>query len=151
MTTFYDVLDKIKALLEADNDVNTVSYGRFDEIAMDKYTTYALSHFVVNDVTYQNGAALVSISLYAMDIVNQVKDSLTNEFTGDSNLHDVLNTQLAVCYRLLEQLRRGDAREEKYQLDSDATLVPFQERFEDDVAGWECTFTIVMPKLMTIC
>jgi len=150
MTTFYDVLDKIKNLLEADNDVNTVTYGRFDEIAMNKFTTYALSHFVVNDVTYQ-GSLTVSISLYAMDIINQVKDTVTNEFTNDSNLHDVLNTQLAVCTRLLEQLRRGDPYADKYQLVGDASLVPFQERFEDDVAGWECTFTIEMPKSMTIC
>jgi hypothetical protein len=150
MTVFYDILNKVKELLEADNDVNTVTYGNFDETAMNKHTTYALSHFVVSDVTYNGSTSLVSISLYCMDIINQSKDAETT-FAGNDNLHDVLNTQLAVITRLLEQLRRGDVRDDKYHLNGNPSLVPFQERFEDDVAGWECTFVIEIPNDMTIC
>jgi hypothetical protein len=155
MTVFYDIIDKIRDLLIADNDVNTVTYGRFDETALNKHTSYSLSHFVVNDVTYQK-TLLISFSLYCMDIINQVSEDLAPTSTGEDfdrvdNLHDVLNTQLAVATRLMEQLRRGDVRDDKYHLEGNPTMIPFQERFEDDVAGWEVTFTIEIPADMTIC
>jgi hypothetical protein len=131
-------------MLLEDEGINTVTNGLLDEIAMNKHTSYGLGHFMINSFT-MNKTFNVSVTLYLMDIVYDNKE------TDEDNLDDVLNTTLAIATRFLDRMRRGDVRLEQFALTGSPSLVPFKERFEDDVAGWEITFDIEVPKNMTIC
>jgi hypothetical protein len=70
---------------------------------------------------------------------------------GNNNEQDVLNTQLAVLNKLVQVLRRGDLYSDKYQLDGDANLEPFVDRFENKVAGWTATFDVLVNNDIEIC
>lgn len=144
MTIYYDIIDKLTSMLLEDENINTCTNGLIDEVAMNKHTTYALAHFMFNNISIGNSTT-VGMTLYVMDIVYENKE------TDDDNLDDVLNTQLAVVMRFIERLRRGDVRLETYALTGTNSLIPFKERFEDEVAGWELSFTIEVPNTMTIC
>ena len=150
MSAFYNVLKKIEETLQSDNDVNTVSYGSTDELATNKSTIYALSHFFINNVTYNGNVLRVDLSVICMDIVDISKEQ-DKSFVGNDNLHDVFNTQLAVVTRLLDMLRRGDLARDLYQLDGSPVIEPFKERFEDGVAGWVVTLGVNIQNDMTIC
>ena len=71
MTTFYDIIYKIKAALEADPRVNTVSYGTIDLQALDKHTNYSLSHFNIVNTSYTSNMIEITINLLCMDILSK--------------------------------------------------------------------------------
>jgi hypothetical protein len=86
-----------------------------------------------------------------MDLVDESKNDITDDFLGNDNEQDVLNTQLAVANRIGAMLKRGDLYRTKYQLDGDVSLEPFVDRFDNKVAGWTATFNVVIPNEITIC
>jgi len=154
MQGFYNLTKKIRETLQLDEFVNTVTYGDLMEVDLNKQTIFPLSHFMVSGATMQSNVWNFSVSLLCMDIVNESKNfanGIPGEFRGNNNEQDVFNTQLAVANRILELLLRGDLYVEKYQLDGDATLEPFVDRFENKLAGWTVTFNVMIPNDMTIC
>jgi len=148
---FYNLTDKLKEELLKDPFVNTVTYGNIFEVDLNKQTIFPLSHFIVNNVVDRGQTLLFNISLLCMDLVDESKDDVTNEFLGNDNEQDVLNTQLAVANRIGAMLKRGDLYRTKYQLDGDVSLEPFVDRFDNKVAGWTATFNVVIPNEITIC
>ena len=148
---FYNLTDKLKEELIKDPFVNTVTYGNIFEVDLNKQTIFPLSHFIVNNVVDRGQTLLFNISLLCMDLVDESKNDVTNEFLGNDNEQDVLNTQLAVANRIGAMLKRGDLYRTKYQLDGDVSLEPFVDRFDNKVAGWTATFSVVIPNEITIC
>tara|TARA_R100000951_G_scaffold65680_1_gene55424 strand:+ start:527 stop:991 length:465 start_codon:yes stop_codon:yes gene_type:complete len=154
MQGFYNLSNKIRETLQLDEFVNTVTYGDLMEVDLNKQTIFPLSHFMISGATMQSNVWNFSVSLLCMDLVNESKnyaDGIPGEFRGSNNEQDVFNTQLAVANRLLELLLRGDLYVDKYQLEGDATLEPFVDRFENKLAGWTVTFNVLIPNDMTIC
>ena len=148
---FYNLTDKLKDELLKDPFVNTVTYGNIFEVDLNKQTIFPLSHFIVNNVVDRGQTLLFNISLLCMDLVDESKDDTVDEFVGNDNEQDVLNTQLAVANRIGAMLKRGDLYRTKYQLDGEISLEPFVDRFDNKVAGWTATFNVVIPNEITIC
>jgi hypothetical protein len=148
---FYNLTDKLKEELLKDPFVNTVTYGNIFEVDLNKQTIFPLSHFIVNNVVDRGQTLLFNISLLCMDLVDESKEDITDNFLGNDNEQDVLNTQLAVANRIGAMLKRGDLYRTKYQLDGDVSLEPFVDRFDNKVAGWTATFNVVIPNEITIC
>ena len=123
----------------------------FCGVDLSKQSIFPLSHIIVNNTTVQEKTLTFSISILAMDIVDISKQESTDIFRGNDNEQDVLNTQLALLTRISALLKRGTLYSDKYQLDGDVTCEPFVDRFENKLAGWTGTFTIVVQNDMTIC
>jgi hypothetical protein len=150
MQAYYNVLEKIKTTLELDTFVNTVTQGSLFDIDLKKQTIFPLSHIMVDSGTIADRTINFSISVVCMDIVDKSNELTTNDFRGNDNEQDVLNTQLAVAVRLAALLKRGEDTN-LYQLDGEPNLEPFTERFENYLAGWVVTFNIMLPNDMTVC
>ena len=86
-----------------------------------------------------------------MDIVDESKKETTDIFVGNNNEQDVLNTQLAVLNKLQMVLRRGTLYSDKFQLEGDATLEPFYERFDNRLAGYAATMNVIIHNDIDIC
>ena len=151
MKSFYDLTDKIKDTLKAEPFVNTVTYGSLDDIDLNKQTIFPLSHIIVNNAVVNTNIVTYNVSVLCMDIVDESKLETTDEFVGNNNEQDVLNTQLAIQNRLLSLLQRGDLYADKFQVEGDVTCEPFVDRFENKLAGWVSTFDVLVPNDMTIC
>lgn len=134
MKVLLNVIDQITETLEAEPFVNTVTYGDIFDVDLSKQTLFPLSHFIVNNVTYNGPVWTVSISLMCMDIA---KDNATHQYT--------MAEQMTVVGRVLEKLRRGDLHTDKYHLEGNPVLEPFKERGENGLFGWEVTFNVVVP------
>ena len=150
MTAYYDILNTIKAQLEADVFVNTVTQGDIFDVDLSKQTIFPLSHIMVNSVNRESNILRFSVTVMCMDIVDKSKEETTDIFRGNDNEQDVLNTQLAVSLRMLEIFDRGD-NVRTFRIDGDPTIEPFTERFENYLAGWAVTFDVLVPNDMTIC
>ncbi len=151
MKGFYNVTDKIKTLLEAEPFVNTVTFGSIDDVDLDKQSIFPLSHVIVNNAVVGTKTTSFSISILAMDLVDISNDEVTDVFVGNDNEQDVLNTQLAVINKLIGVLRGGALYTTKYQLDGDPSCEPFYDRFENQVAGFACTFDVLIENDINIC
>ena len=148
---FYNVTDKIKDTLAAEPFVNTVTYGSLDDVDLNKQTIFPLSHLIVNNCNVANNTLTFNISVLSMDVVDESKAEVEDEFVGNDNEQDVLNTQLAVLNRLIATLQRGDVYTDKYQVIGAVGCEPFVDRFENKLAGWVATFDVVVENDMTIC
>ena len=148
---FYQITETIKDQLLNDVNVNTVTTGDITDIDLSKQTIFPLCHIIVNNVTIEEQVLRFSMSILAMDIVDQSKDETTDIFRGNNNEHDVLNTQLAVINKLISVLRGGALYTTKYQLDGDPSCEPFYDRFENQVGGWACTFDVLIENDINIC
>lgn len=150
MQAFYDVLDTIKDQLALDVNVTTVTQGAIDDIDLVKQTMYPLSHIMVNSASPERNVWRFNITVFCMDIVDKSKDSTTDIFVGNDNEQDVLNSQLAVIGRLHAVLTKGE-NAGTFTIDGFPTCEPFTERFSNYLAGWACTFDILMPNVSTKC
>jgi len=151
MKGFYSVTDKIKTLLNAEPFVNTVTFGSIDDVDLDKQSIFPLSHVIVNNAVVGTKTTSFSISILAMDLVDISNDEVTDVFVGNDNEQDVLNTQLALLTRVINELQRGDSYTDKYQIQADVTCEPFVDRFENKLAGWTATFDVTVINDMTVC
>ena len=148
---FYLLTETIKDQLLGDVNVNTVTTGDIYDIDLAKQSIFPLSHIIINSVSTQEQTLTFNISVLSMDIVDESKEATTDIFVGNDNEQDVLNTQLAVLNKLVMILRRGVLYNDQYQLDGDATLEPFYERFENRLAGWAATFDVFVRNDIDIC
>ena len=148
---FYQITETIKDQLLNDINANTVTTGDITDIDLSKQTIFPLCHIIINQATVEEQVLRFSISVLAMDVVDQSKEATSDIFTGNNNEHDILNTQLAVVNKLAQVLRMGTLYRDKYQLDGDPTCEPFYERFENQVAGWACTFDVLIENDINVC
>ena len=148
MRQFYTVTQTLHDLLIADNNVNVVTIGDISEADLAKQSIFPLSHIIVGDTALNGSTMTLNFTVICMDVVDINKNDLRNEsepFYGMDNLQDIWNTQLQVCNRLVEQLRRGTAFTDNFQLTDVVTATPFQDRFENLLAGWAIDISINVP------
>lgn len=148
---FYQITETIKDQLLNEDVINTVTTGNLSDIDLSKQTIYPIAHIVINNVTLEEQLLRFNISVLAMDTVDQSKDETIDIFRDNDNEHDVLNTQLAVVNKLVQVLRIGNLYRDKYQLDGDPSCEPFYDRFENQVAGWACTFDVLIENDINVC
>ena len=148
---FYLLTETIKDQLLGDVNVNSVTTGDIYDIDLAKQSIFPLSHIIINSVSTQEQTLTFNISVLSMDIVDESKEATTDIFRGNNNEQDILNTQLAVLNKLVMVLRKGTLYTNQYQLDGDATLEPFYERFDNRLAGWSATFDVFVKNDIDIC
>ena len=148
MRQFYTVTQKLHDLLIADNNVNVVTIGDISEVDLAKQNIFPLSHIMVGNPALNGSTMTMNFTVICMDIVDVSKEQLRDEgepFYGMDNLQDIWNTQLQVCNRLVEQLRRGTAFSNGFQITDTITATPFKDRFENLLAGWAIDIAIDVP------
>ena len=151
MIGFYNITTKIKQSLEANEITNSVTEGDLFSLDISKQSIFPLAHLAIGNVTYNGPVLSYAVTIVFADVVDISKEEDSDAFTGNDNEHDVLNTQLAAGVRLVELARRGELFDEGLQLEGSPSFEPFTERFENYLAGWVLTMTIVQRNPMTIC
>ena len=148
---YYQLTSKIEEELLSNQLTNTVSIGDISKLNLNKQDIFPLAHMIVNSVTVEENVLRFNISILACDIVDQSKDITIDRFTGNDNEQDILNTQLAVLNRLIQRLRMGALHTDMYQLDGNPSLNPFNDRFENQLAGWSSTIDILIYNDINSC
>ena len=131
--------------------VKTVTFGDISNVDLRKQTIFPLSHLIMNNVVQSGQTLTYNMTILLMDIVDVNKALVIDEFTGNTNEMDILNTQLQVGNRLVEQMRSGSLYNDMYQVITDATFEPFYDRFENELAGWSLNVSIVVENDIYIC
>ena len=152
MKHVYDILDVLRDELRSHPAVNTVSYGDITDLDLDKTTMFPLSHLLIDSASYGERTITFSIKLLCADIVDyNQSESQFDEFYGNDNLHDVMNTQFQVINSLITKLMRGDLFKSNYQVTSTPSAEPFKEKYGNVLAGWTTVIQIEIPNGVSIC
>ena len=139
---FYNVTDVIKNELLNNQRIKTITFGDLTDIDLQKQTIFPLAHLICDSATHNEKTMDISFTVLTMEQMDQSKEYVNDLFTGNSNLHDILNTQLNVSNGLITKLRKGQLYEDGYQIVGNPSCEPFFDRFENVLAGWATTFTI---------
>ena len=146
MRQVYTVLDKIKEILRANEITKTVTFGDLTEVDLNKTTIFPLAHIIFSNVTFSERIMSASIRILCLDIVDITKEKQTEDMMfGNDNLQDILNTQLQVVNDIQQEMRRGNAFSDNFQVVTDVVAEPFQDNFENQLAGWGVTINIEVP------
>jgi len=148
---FYQLTEAIKTELLQDVNINTVTTGDITDVNLNKQDIFPLGHIIIDSVTDEEQVLRFNITILACDIVDQSKDPTVDRFKGNNDVQDILNTQLAVLNRLTQRLRMSTLYTDMYQLDGNPTLTPFYDRFENQLAGWSATMTVLIYNDIYIC
>ena len=148
---FYQLTETIKTELLQDVNINTVTTGDLTDVNLNKQDMFPLGDIIIDNVTDEEQVLRFNITVLACDIVDQSKDPTVDRFTGNNDVQDILNTQLAVLNRLIQRLRMGTLYTDMYQLDGNPTLTPFYDRFENQLAGWSASMTVLIYNDIYIC
>ena len=83
------------------------------------------------------------MTIFFMDLVDINNAEDASNFLGNDNTQDILNTQLRVLTELTNGLRRLDLVDNSFaRVSESVSATPFKDRFENEIAGWECNITI---------
>ena len=147
MKEVYDLLDKIKDRLRANNITNTVTFGDLMEVDLTKTTIFPIAHLTIGNVTFSDYIMTAEIGILFLDLVDLNKNESTfDSFYKNNNLQDIYNTQLAAANDLQSHLRRGNLFESNdMKINGSVVAEPIQDRFENELAGWGITLSIQMP------
>ena len=144
MNNFYNLIDTIKQLLSSSEFNNKVTFGDITEIDLGKLTNFPLVHMIIDQAVINERTIDYTLRIVAADIVDLLKEDVSNnDYYGNNNMQDILNTQMSVLTRLINQLRRLDLVDNNYlRVEGGVTATPFLDRFENELAGWEATMVI---------
>ena len=153
MNNFYNLIDTIKQLLSSSEFNNKVTFGDITEVDLGKLTNFPLVHMIIDEAVINERTIDYTLRIIAADIVDLLKEDITdNDYYGNNNMQDILNTQMGVLTRLINQLRRLDLVDNNYlRVEGGVTATPFLDRFENELAGWEATMVITGKNEISIC
>ena len=147
MTSYYDLLRILKDEIEATELVNTITQGDMSALDINKKNLYPLAHVMVDTGSFVGATIVYNVSIYCIDILDISKLPTTDEYRGNDNEFDVLNSTITILNRVFEKLRRKLHNVEI----SEAQLEKGVNKGTNGWAGWQMSFDVVLPANMPIC
>lgn len=152
MTQVYDVLEGIKDKLRANPNVFTVSFGDISKLNLNKTDIFPVAHLDIANATFSGNMIQFSIAILALDVVDVNKDAVGSDvFDGNTNLNDILNSQLGVISEIIESLRRGSLFDGQIRLVGEPVADKIVDEYENQLAGWGLTLNLEIPNSFSIC
>jgi len=137
MKAYLNVINVIESELNANPFINSVTFGDIFDLDLSKQSMFPIGHYIIGSVTYENQILILPVTLMVADLAD------------DDNYKYTLAETMTPIVKLLEIFDRGDLRDERYHLRGTPTITPFKERGENDMYGWDCTFTVEVPNEMS--
>ena len=150
MNTLYRITEKLKAELEGNALINTVTFGDITDVDLDKATIFPLAHVMLGNATIGDSTLNIGVNIMFIDIVD-VSKSTGDNFFGNDNEHDVLNSMLAAATKTTQELKRGISYSEGFQVSGDGDVEFFTDRFENKLAGVSLDINIEVLNSSNLC
>ena len=152
MDIFYKVIDEVKETIEQYGFNNTVTFGEVSEIDINKLTNFPLAHIKLESVTHEEKTIVFNLKIIVCDVLDSLKDKREDMYYRNSNMQDILNTQLVVATNLINKLRRLDLVDTRFaRVDGSVTSEAFVERFENVLVGWEIDLDVTTFNGLGLC
>jgi hypothetical protein len=131
--------------------VNTVTNGDIFDVDIAKQTIFPLVHTMVTQAQFESNIQRFTLTIFAMDITDNVKEEDNTKWETRDNTNDALNSTLQILNRCFKMLKSGNLYNLNFVVEDVPTCEPFTERFENNLVGWAMTLNIICPNEMTRC
>ena len=150
MKAFFNFTEALKAELESNELINSVSLGDLSEVAILKRDVFPMAHTVISTGAISSSTATLSVSILFLDVVDDNPEG-DEGFYGNDNEHFIHNSMLAAATKTYQELHRGDFYAQGFEVLDDAQVEFFSERFEDKLAGVSISFNISLTNNVDLC
>ena len=152
MNNIFKLTGKVKELLDDNKLINQVTFGDLFEVDLLKKNIFPLGHVGMTSAQMGQGVAYVEMSVLFLDIVDESKTEQTDNYLGHDNEQFILNSMFAAATKMVQELMRGDAYSQGFQIEDDTVSIEFfSERFEDKLAGVGVDFTVAIQNTLDLC
>jgi hypothetical protein len=157
MQTYYSFTNFFNNVCLAHPNITTFTMGDLYNVDMAKQTLFPLAHLIVNNTSIDLGVMTYNISLLVMDRVVDITDNsyghynyLVKNYKDVNNLIDVHNTSLSTINDIASYIYRNpDAY--SYTITGASLATPFEERFDNLLAGFAIDMNISVGNVNPMC
>jgi len=157
MQTYYSFTNFFNNVCLAHPNITTFTMGDLYNVDMAKQTLFPLAHLIVNNTTIASGLFQYNVTLLVMDRVVDVTDNsyghynyLLKNYKDVTNLIDVHNTSLSTLNDITSYIYRNP-QSYQYNVIGDSLATPFEERFDNLLAGWAIDLNISVGNVNPMC
>jgi hypothetical protein len=126
-------------------------------IDTEKQTFFPYANLIVNNVNIDSGIMTYNVTFMVMDRVVEVEDvsvgkfnEIYKDYRGYSNVFDVWNSSLLTINDVVSYIYRNpDAYQ--YNVIGSSLCTPFEERFQNLLAGWAIDMNIAVGNPNDMC
>lgn len=151
MKALYNFTKALRDELEANVLINSATFGDLAEVEIFKRELLPLAHTTINNGLIDDSTATLTVSVIFMDVVDENPKASDDRYLGNDNEHWVLNNMFTAATKTLQELKRGALHSQLFQVEEEATIEFFSERFEDRMAGVTLTFDVTISNNLTLC
>ena len=157
MQTYYSFTQFFANVCNAHPNITTFDMSDIRTIDTEKQTLFPYANLIVNNVAIDSGVMTYNVTLMVMDRVVEVEDvsvgnfnTIDKDYRGYSNVSDVWNTSLMTINDITSYIYRNpDAYQ--YNVVGSSLATPFEERFQNLLAGWAVDMNISVGNENPMC
>ena len=154
--TYNNVVNTLKNIGDNHYQIKTTTTGDIWEVNLAKNELFPIMHINPTNVVTGQSQLNYNFQIFVMDLVSEDLGWTNTAIQSSVNLtneQEVLSDCLQICTDIIGMLRHGtqqsmqgvnDINEAKYWIDGEMTLDPFNERFDNLVAGWVFSISVVV-------
>lgn len=151
MKAFQNFTSALRSELESNVLINSATFGDLAEVEIFKRDLLPLAHTSIDTGSISTATSTLRVSIIFMDVVDDNPKEDLDRFYGNYNEHWVLNNMLTAATKTIQELLRGDLYAQGFQVEDDAEVEFFSERFEDKMAGVTVSFDVTINNNLTLC
>jgi hypothetical protein len=148
LTLYYNILDYWKTIMSNHPSIAQTSQGDIYQIDDNEYPKYPISNVAITDIRFSDSITIYSIQLIVADKVKLKNNESVGErnrmsvpFQGTDDVIDIWANTLAIINDLVS-FTQYSAETTGIQIDSEIKNTPFQDNFDNGLAGFVSTFDI---------
>lgn len=143
---YYNVLNYFKTIMSNHPSIEVVTQGSIDIIDTREYPSYPIANVNILSADFGVSTTDFEIQLTIADKIKNLNDesgdrtnSQTIPFKGVDDLVDIHANTLAIVNDLTSYTQRSVTG---FEINSVTNCLPFEDRFNNGLAGWVTTFTL---------
>jgi hypothetical protein len=159
MQTYYSFTQFFNNVCNAHPNIKTFTQGDLSDVNLLKQELFPIAHLIIDTVTLSSGQMTYAGNLLVMDVVRniqQVADStgnynvLVEDYKTNTNIIDVHSSTLSTCNDIYSYIYRNPEAL-SYNIYGDVVVTPFDDRFDNALAGQAMAFRITVGNDNNIC
>lgn len=157
--SFYKITDFIASVANGHPHIKTFQMGALGDVDTFKATMFPLCYLVPNQATINvYSSTVLNFTLLVIDRVENTNNegeidkysTLQWDYRNLTNINDVWNDTLSTLNDIISFVQRN-SESNAYQIYDDVDCIPFQDRFDNLLAGWGAEINLVIPNNKPAC
>lgn len=147
-TLYYNVLNYFKTIMENHPSIQVVTQGNIQDIDTREFPQYPIGNVTITSADFDGTTTDYGIQLIIADKIknknnesNPITNAQTIPFYGVDDVVDIHANTLGIINDLTSYTAKSV---DGFEINNTITNEPFEERFNNGLAGWVSTFTLTV-------